>query len=75
MHSVELKKTALQRLKKDIEQMEKETETKLADIDTQNAQLKVNTLTGLFVVKNIFNGKNLPSEAFQEKFLCCFISN
>ena len=44
MHSVELKKTTVQRLKKDLEQLEKETETKLVDIDTQNAQLKVSTI-------------------------------
>ena len=43
MHSVELKKTSVQKLKKDIEQVEKDTETKLADIDSLNSQLSVST--------------------------------
>jgi hypothetical protein len=43
MHSVELKKTSVQRLKRDLEQLEKDTATKLADIDTQNTQFNVST--------------------------------
>ena len=42
MHSVELKKTNVQRLKKELEQIERETENKLTEIDKNNAQIKVN---------------------------------
>lgn len=44
MHSVEVKKTSVQKLKKDLEQMERETETKLAEIDSQNSQLAVSMI-------------------------------
>lgn len=41
MHSVELKRTSVQRLKKDLEEMEKETETKLVEIDQAHTEIKV----------------------------------
>ena len=41
MHSVELKRTSVQRLKKDMEEIEKETETKLTEIDQSNNEIKV----------------------------------
>ena len=41
MHSVELKRTNLQKLRRELEQLEQETETKLADIDNGNIQVKV----------------------------------
>ncbi|XP_076444940.1 intersectin-1-like isoform X4 [Babylonia areolata] len=40
MHSVELKKTNMQKLRRELEQLEQETETKLVDIDNGNIQLK-----------------------------------
>ncbi|KAJ8314820.1 hypothetical protein KUTeg_006970 [Tegillarca granosa] len=39
LHSVELKKTTIQRLKKDLEQIEQETESKLIEIDNNNTEL------------------------------------
>lgn len=44
MHSVELKKTAIQRLKKEVEQLESDTEAHLGEIDCGNAELKVGEL-------------------------------
>ena len=44
MHSVELKRTSVQRLKKDLEEMEKQTETRLTEIDQANAEIKVSTV-------------------------------
>lgn len=41
MHSVELKRTNLQKLRRELEQLEQETETKLSDIDNGNIQVKV----------------------------------
>ena len=41
MHSVELKRTNLQKLRRELEQLEQETETKLVDIDNGNIQVKV----------------------------------
>ena len=41
MHSVELKRTSVQRLKKDLEEIEKDTETRLLDIDKSNTEIKV----------------------------------
>ena len=41
MHSVELKRTSVQRLKKDLEEIEKQTETKLTEIDQANNEIKV----------------------------------
>ncbi|XP_070190790.1 intersectin-1-like isoform X2 [Littorina saxatilis] len=40
MHSVELKKTNIQKLRRELEQLEQETETKLVDIDNGNIQVK-----------------------------------
>ncbi|XP_067673962.1 intersectin-1-like isoform X2 [Haliotis asinina] len=40
MHSVEAKKTNVQRLRKEMERIERETESKLTEIDASNAQLK-----------------------------------
>lgn len=44
MHSVELKRTSVQRLKKDLEEIEKETETRLLDIDKSNTEIKVSII-------------------------------
>lgn len=41
LHGVELKKTSLQKLKKELENIERETESKLLDIDKNNAELEV----------------------------------
>ena len=41
MHSVELKRTSVQRLKKDLEEIEKQTETRLTEIDQANTEIKV----------------------------------
>ena len=43
MHSVELKRTSVQRLKKDLEQIEKQTETRLSEIDQSNNEIKVSS--------------------------------
>jgi len=51
MHSVELKKTSVAKLKKDLQQIEKETEAKLADIDTQNAKAKVGMVLFSLLIK------------------------
>eukprot|EP00105_Crassostrea_gigas_P039469 XP_019923617.1 PREDICTED: intersectin-1 isoform X3 [Crassostrea gigas] len=40
LHGVELKKTSLQKLKKELENIERETESKLLDIDKNNAELE-----------------------------------
>ncbi|XP_025096778.1 intersectin-1-like isoform X2 [Pomacea canaliculata] len=45
MHSVELKRTNVQKLRRELEQLEQETETHLVDIDSDNVQLK--SLSGL----------------------------
>lgn len=44
MHSVEAKKTNVQRLRKEMERIERDTESKLTEIDASNAQLKVHGL-------------------------------
>lgn len=41
LHGVELKKTSLQKLKKELENIERETESKLQEIDINNAELEV----------------------------------
>jgi len=41
LHSVELKKTTIQKLKKELEQSERDTEAKLIEIDNTNTELKV----------------------------------
>ena len=41
MHSVELKRTNIQKLKSELQQIERDTETRLSDIDNGNIQLKV----------------------------------
>jgi hypothetical protein len=41
LHSVELKKTTLQRSRKELEQTERDTEAKLIEIDNTNTELKV----------------------------------
>lgn len=41
LHGVELKKTSLQKLKKELENIERETESKLLEIDKNNAELEV----------------------------------
>ncbi|XP_078322482.1 intersectin-1-like isoform X4 [Crassostrea virginica] len=40
LHGVELKKTSLQKLKKELENIERETESKLLEIDKNNAELE-----------------------------------
>ena len=59
MHSVELKRTNIQKLKSELQQIERDTETRLSDIDNGNIQLKVkdfhylnyNMKLGYFVFK------------------------
>lgn len=41
LHGVELKKTSLQKLRKELENIERETESKLLEIDKHNAELEV----------------------------------
>lgn len=56
LHGVELKKTSLQKLKKELENIERETESKLLEIDKNNAELEVSEkcwLTGIFDYKTI----------------------
>jgi putative heme iron utilization protein len=54
MHSVELKKTSVQKLKKDIEQVEKDTGIRLAEIDAQNIQLSVSTVFAIDLLYIVF---------------------
>ncbi|XP_071112496.1 intersectin-1-like [Haliotis cracherodii] len=44
MHSVEAKKTNVQRLRKEMERIERDTESKLTEIDASNAQLKTSSV-------------------------------
>lgn len=42
VNSVEAKKASVQKLKKEVEQLESDTEARLGEIDCSNAELKVN---------------------------------
>ncbi|XP_046329518.2 intersectin-1-like isoform X4 [Haliotis rufescens] len=44
MHSVEAKKTNVQRLRKEMERIERDTESKLTEIDASNVQLKTSSV-------------------------------
>lgn len=50
MHSVELKRTNVQKLRRELEQLEQETETHLVDIDSDNVQLKVSFISSEILI-------------------------
>lgn len=50
LHGVELKKTSLQKLKKELENIERETESKLLEIDKNNAELEVSQKSRKLIV-------------------------
>ena len=50
LHGVELKKTSLQKLKKELENIERETESKLLEIDKNNAELEVSPKSRKLIV-------------------------
>ena len=51
MHSVELKKTTIQKLKKELETIERDTETRLVEIDNTNSELKVYFNWSMYVTR------------------------
>ena len=64
MHSVELKKTSIQRLKKDVESMEKDTISKLAEIDSTNTQITVSlSIVWTFTKQKILDWSKLKAFA------------